>query len=82
LRLEIRIATVALLAQHLPSPAGSALARPGVVCAVYLGGASTSRPEPTLFDASNLGYERSGVTVRYGQVQRIVPDLFGEIFLW
>jgi hypothetical protein len=29
-----------------------------------------------------LGYERSGVTVRYGQVQRIVPDLFGEIFLW
>jgi hypothetical protein len=28
-------------------------------------------------------YERPGVTVRYGQlVQRIVPDLFGEIFLW
>lgn len=35
-----------------------------------------------LWDVTRF-YQRLAVTVRYGQViRRIVPDLFGEIFLW
>jgi len=39
-------------------------------------------PSVPLWDVMRF-YERLGVTVRYGQViRRVVPDLFGEIFLW